>query len=253
LIASAFAQIGQTLMFAAYLENKFPDFEEAISITTLVRLIDMSNESQLKSYLAKHLNFLVKSSAAFDKGETDEAIRMAVSMRVLLHDTKNSTSLLKLLNAKDIFLTSTCEEIPPSVVISSGSMFYYRVEMTAGGPKTIVKPCLDDGPPIGRHHLKADQWWNQIIFVLSHGSDPRVSRRDIVLVAANKDGGAHVDPDLTPQYESLKQPGGTWTSVQYKVGDAERTFQFENIHEVLIRQMAYELLNSSALLALIKP
>jgi len=37
--------------------------------------------------------------------------------------------------------------------------------------------------------------------------------RDIVLVAANKDGGAHVDTELTPQYESLKQRGGTLSSV----------------------------------------
>jgi hypothetical protein len=111
----------------------------------------MGSAAELKSYLGKHLNFLARSAAAFDNGEKDEAIRMAVSMRVLLHDTKNSTSSLKLLNAKDIFLTSTCEEIPSGTVTSSGSMFYYRVEMTANGPKTIVKPCLDVRPgPKGR-------------------------------------------------------------------------------------------------------
>jgi hypothetical protein len=42
---------------------------------------------------------------------------------------------------------------------------------------------------------------------------------------------------MTPQYECLKKLGGTWTSVQYKIGDEEKTFQFENIHQVLIRQM----------------
>jgi hypothetical protein len=209
----------------------------------------MSNTSQLKEYLRTHLNFLIKSAAAFDNGERDEAIRTAVSMRVLLHDTRNSISLLTHLNAKNIFLTSTCAQIPTGAVIGSGSMFYYRVQATPHGPRTIVKPCLNDGPPIPPYHLKAEEWWNQIVFVLSHGNDPRISRKDIVLVAANRDGGAHVDQNLTPQYESLKKAGGTWTYFDYKIGDEQKTFTFENIHQVLIRQMAYELLNSPALLA----
>ena len=159
----------------------------------------MSNPAQFKEHLRMHLNFLIKSAAAFDNGESDEAIRMAVSMRVLPHDTRNSTSLLSHLNAKEIFLTSTSEEIPVTAVISSGSMFYYRVEMTKEGPKNMLKPCLNDGPPIPPHQLKVEAWWNQIVFVLSHGKNPRISRKDIALVAANKDGGAHVDKNLTPQ------------------------------------------------------
>ena len=200
-----------------------------------------------------HFNFLIKSAAAFDDGETDESMRMAVSMRVLLHDTRSSISLLTQLNAKDIFLTSTCGQIPTGAVMNSGSMFFYHIKMTPHGLRTMVKPCLNDGPPIPPYHLKAEEWWSQIVFVLSHGTDRRISRKDIVLVAANKDGGAHVDQSLTPQYESLQKLGGTRTFFQMNIDGEEKTFKFENIHQVLIRQMTYELLNSPALLALAVP
>ena len=35
----------------------------------------------------------------------------------------------------------------------------------------------------------------------------QVSRKDVVLVAADKDGGAHVDSALTPEYERLIESG----------------------------------------------
>ena len=44
-------------------------------------------------------------------------------------------------------------------------------------------------------------WWRQIIYVVRQGSILR--RRDLVLAASNKDGGAHVDANLTPEYETL--------------------------------------------------
>jgi len=211
----------------------------------------MSGVPQLKEYLRMHLGFLIKSAAAFDRGETDESVRMAVSMRVLLHDTRNSISLLTHLKAKDIFLTSTCQPIPDNAIVSSGTMVFSQVTVTPDGPRAEMKAALGDGPPIN-YHLKAEDWWNQTIFILARGQDRRISRKDIVLVAANKDGGAHVDAKLTPQYESLKQRGGTLLSFDSNIRGEVKKIEFENIHELLIRQMAYELLNSPALLALSK-
>ena len=47
------------------------------------------------THLGRQLQFLHQSCASYDGGFFDEAIRMATVMRVLLHDTKHSTSLLK--------------------------------------------------------------------------------------------------------------------------------------------------------------
>src|SRR5208283_1964913 len=115
----------------------------------------MKTLSDFKKDLGMHLKFLRSSAAAFDSGQTDEAIRMAVSMRVLLHDTKASTSLLTHLKAKNIPLLSTSAYISPNTFFSHGSMYVTRIQMTAEGPKVMIAPCLGDGPPI-RFEMKAE-------------------------------------------------------------------------------------------------
>lgn len=85
-----------------------------------------------------------------------------------------------------------------------------------------------------------------IVYVL--GSGARLSRREIVLTAANKDGGAHVDSALTPEYEALAQHG----SVGYFMSSMRESTNeqpFTDAHFVAVRQMAYELLNSPELLS----
>ena len=51
------------------------------------------------------------------------------------------------------------------------------------------------------HTLSVDQWLKETVFILH--PDTWVSREAVVLNAADKDGGAHVDAQLTPLYERL--------------------------------------------------
>ena len=50
--------------------------------------------------LRRHIKFLERSCAAFDAGHAEEALRIAVTLRVLFHDTTKSTSLLTHLGLK---------------------------------------------------------------------------------------------------------------------------------------------------------
>lgn len=50
---------------------------------------------ELQAHLAEQLGFLERSADAFDNGYEDEAKRMATAIRVLVHDTNQSISLLK--------------------------------------------------------------------------------------------------------------------------------------------------------------
>ena len=74
-----------------------------------------------------------------------------------------------------------------------------------------------------------------------------LTRKDIILAAANKDGGAHMDEKLEPNYERLAASGalGMYAS-QITVGDGTRVDlpPLENGHLVYLRQMGYEVLNS---------
>ena len=70
------------------------------------------------------------------------------------------------------------------------------------------------------------------------------TRKSIVLAAANKDGGAHVDQTLTPEYEELQK--GLYSFAKYDANAIEiPDHQF-----LALRVFAQELLNSPELLAI---
>ena len=193
-------------------------------------------------HLKKQLGFIERSCRAYDIGHTDEAIRIATAIRVLIHNTKTSTSLLKHLGATTIRLLSTTRAASPT------SFFYMGLGVmsakSTGESITAKFAPLLDGPI--QDLIPVSQWWSQIVFVLNPRT--RLSRRDIVLAAANKDGGAHVDSNLTPEYEALARNGVAGALVYSR--DSRITEEpFVDAHLVAIRQMGHELLHSHELLA----
>ena len=58
-------------------------------------------DRDLEADLAEQLQFLASSSRAFDQGDLAEAKRIALVIRVLVHDTAMSHSLLAQLGIKD--------------------------------------------------------------------------------------------------------------------------------------------------------
>ncbi len=200
----------------------------------------MSDFERFKQHLRQQLGFLERSCAAYDEGHTDEAIRMATVLRVLLHHTKHSTSLLVHLAASSINLTDTCPPLSPKAVMYHGMGMHIL-----GGGRSQFVPNLDKTPIA--QPVNADHWWNQIVYVLD--SSTRLSRRDIVLAAANKDGGAHVDANLTPDYQRLASDGAIGSYV-LKVEGNEQRRPVTDVHLVCIRQMAHEILASPELRAL---
>ncbi|MBA3471762.1 MAG: hypothetical protein H0T57_00800 [Rubrobacter sp.] len=111
---------------------------------------------------------------------------------------------------------------------------------------------LDDTPV--PYEMRAQDWWEQIVYVLppENVDEPSLvlQRKDIIMTAANKDGGAHFDAMLTPEYEQLAAPGavGEWVSV---VDGVEQKTPIAGAHYVCLRQMGYEVLHSPALSTLL--
>ncbi len=67
---------------------------------------------ELQRHLKRQLKFLEKSSIEYDNGNFDEALRIAVALRVLFHDTKSSTSIFNYLEQKDkIYIPSTLNSL----------------------------------------------------------------------------------------------------------------------------------------------
>lgn len=188
----------------------------------------------LVSQLRRQMEFLMRSADSYDRGYVDEGSRIAVSLRILLHETARSTSLLTLLGAKRISLLSTVAPISERAVFADGTALI--VHNSQG---TSMIPKLDRGH--FKDFVPRDEWWNQLVYV---NRPLKVRRRDIILTAANKDGGAHVDPILTREYDELRL--GTWTAVAHDGTESKVTQQ----QFIFLRQAAFEVLNSPDVLSL---
>ena len=200
----------------------------------------MDRGERYRNHLRRQLAFLSCSCDAYDKGFQDEAIRIAVVLRVLIHDTKSSTSLLTHLCCKNINLLSTVAPIYPGAAAAQGMALY---SLGANGAK--FGPILGEG--WYAQPLQVVDWWHQTVAVFLKVGP--VTRRDIVLGAANRDGGAHVDRTLTPTYTALSEDGALGSLV-YQCGVEERVEPLASAHLVYLRQMGYEVLHSIELVAL---
>lgn len=195
--------------------------------------------SEFQEQLSRHLRFISKSCAEFDNGQLDEALRIAVSIRVLFHDTKNSTSVVTYLKAKDFIKLISTFAFAESMNFPGAENFDWYTALPLMLTSNGVKAPLDSWETKAIRSI--EDWWNETIW--QEGGE-KYSRRDVVLSAANQDGGAHVDSK--PSHKTLKFREGPKITV--KINGEPVPNAVANHHYTLIRQMAYELLNSQDLL-----
>lgn len=67
------------------------------------------------------------------------------------------------------------------------------------------------------------------------------SRKQLILVLANQEGGAHVDPALDARYDALARKNGLGWSVTH--GGTNQPFN-GNVVSVAVRQIAYEVIET---------
>ena len=200
----------------------------------------MSNERQLtKDELEAHLDgsfgFLEASAASFDIGFEGEAKRLAVTLRVLLHDTKQSKSLLGQLGLFNRKFSNTAFDYNPENKMSHGGLVYIAM----GPSSTRYVAMLDNLPDafLGRE-IDFDEWWNKPVFVDTQHR--QLSRKQLVLVAANQDGGAHVDSKLDGTYAALSKEN----ALGWIINDVKGERPMEGPEKAAIRQIAHETLKT---------
>jgi hypothetical protein len=204
----------------------------------------VSTTPDFAAHLTQQLGFLERSAAAFDAGHAQEAIRIGTALRVIFHDTRMSTSLLRHLKAMNVLVRSEAPDRTRQYAHLAGkrilgefswSLAQYSLEGFC--------PCTN---PSGPHRLiEAPVWWTET-FAHMEGID--YSRKLVVLWAANKDGGAHVDDEPVPHYEQLKAAGSIG-SIEAPGG---QSIPIQDAHLIFLRTMAFEVLNSPDLVALAK-
>jgi hypothetical protein len=192
--------------------------------------------AELEDHLNEQLHFLESSAGAFDKGFDGEAKRLAVAIRVLVHDTSKSRSLLGQLGRlqSQKFVDTALPEVPGNVGTYSGLL-----SISADQTGAKYTPHLDDVPAAPRQIDFPDWWTNQPVFIDS--AKRKFSRKDLVLAAANQDGGAHVDPALDESYMQLSKKNSlNWFSGQ----NGKDFVPIPAPERVAIRQIAHEILKT---------
>lgn len=202
--------------------------------------------------LTRQFQFLTHSCDLYDHGFHDEAIRIATIARVLFHHTydpvrnRGSIALIQHLGTPDPKLLSTCEIHP-----SAGAFQSNLTNMQIWPSEKIFQMEPKLSTATRSQEIDFDEWLNQeIVYVFPlDGQSVRLSRKRLVLVAANQDGGAHVDAQLDRQYEALESGAGWIMTLNPDDGPSEE-LPLKNGHLSALRQIGYEILHSSELLAL---
>lgn len=192
---------------------------------------DQSPE-ELRQHLADQLSFLRDSADSFDKGFAGEASRLALAIRVLVHDKGRSQSLLGLLALKGSPFWDSAQDMDP---YHHGS-FAGLVMLAAGVPARDYVAMLDQVPQT--RLVPFDEWWHRPVLVDDNRA--ALTREDCILSVADQDGGAHVDPSLDELYARLSRDNALgWWNVS---GASKRPLS--NPVRPTVRQIAHEVLKT---------
>jgi hypothetical protein len=187
------------------------------------------SRAELLAHLADQVGFLNNSAQSFDAGNTAEAKRLAIHLRVLLHDTRQQQSLLQQLGVKDSF---AFHDVTGPMPERAKAWIPLAMELSSTGLVYMAKL----GPPLRR--VPFSEWWPSPVYK-SAVPACEFTRKSIVLAVANRDGGAHVDPELEANYATLSRDDFLTTYVggqPIKGGPGP-------VPE-MIRQMAHEVLQT---------
>ena len=191
-------------------------------------------KAELEQHLDEQLSFLKASADAFDGGAEGEAKRLALTIRVLLHETNTSHSLLGQLSLLSGKFVSTATEVIPDNILTHGGLLAIKME-TPGKTCCFAPLDLDD---CVQQMLDFKDWWKQVVFI--DGDRRELTRERLVLTAADQDGGAHVDPALDETYANLKRNNSlNWFTVKSGIEKP-----MDGAERAAIRQVAHEVLKT---------
>jgi hypothetical protein len=210
-------------------------------------LLDSSLSNFSKNNNLSYTNKVIGKKLNLNTDTEIESLKIAVIVRVLVHDTSNSHSLLKSLEKKSI---NFIDSAPPNdgrlhsmtgmigVRGSNPNQYLGLVAKIKTGKSYIAVPLFKQHLPEwyeGYAKVDFDKWWNKEIIKIKGKS---ISRKDIILKVANMDGGAHVDPNLPIDYHELKN-----TKLILNIEGINTVFE-RNIVYISVAQIGWEILNS---------
>jgi len=85
-----------------------------------------------------------------------------------------------------------------------------------------------------------DDWWSERVF---ENSKSFLTRKDLVLFIANKDGGAHFETEVDERYDGFRKSWSGGSSLFGRQSGMKRGYDNIPVYPA-VRQIAHELLHS---------
>lgn len=193
------------------------------------------SRSEIEEQYRIQWKLLRNSCGAYDGGDENEAKRIALSLRVLVHDTVRSSSLLRQLELHDALFFDTAEDINRANLLPTFGLVLVRLSPEGARYVAPIRPLPLPRPP---WLIPFEHWWNKTVIRIPGLFD--VPRRDLVLCMADQDGGAHVDPSVDENYYRLTREN----ALGFVVTVDGQTYPIPHIATASIRQVAEEVLTS---------
>jgi len=181
--------------------------------------------------LREQLAFLEASGDAYDRGSRREALRLAVALRVLLHDTPKQTSLLSQLGVLDDLRFLSTGTAPSGMNLKTAGLSALAPARLEGGVIAEHHALLHEAPRLSEQIFHV--WWSDTVMA---ARGITWSRKDLVLALAHFEGGAHVDPKPKRTWVDLKQVGIGFSTIDAG-GDS---IPLSNPAIPSVRQIAFE-------------
>jgi len=201
-------------------------------------------KNQFSERLSDYVKLFKALSKCYDEGDEIVALSLATAIRVLVHDTDKSTSLLTHLDLKrGWFLSSNLKDTRERVHLGLVRRINVGVHDGKGGEAKYWPTCDEryfSSPTQHFLQLEFDNWWTEVVF---KNDQHELTRKDLVLTVTNKDGGAHFDGKVEEKYDQFRQ---YWSGGSCLVGihsGAKRGYDNIPIYPA-IRQIAFEILHS---------
>lgn len=133
-----------------------------------------------------------------DSLRAEYAIAIATRLRVLLNDEGRNDSLTKMLGIKDHLVFPAISKDPlanaPANMMFTSLLTSFNIKNKDAFYKANEFSNAED------LLYTFDAWWHEIVIDSKHEKFSQISRRDVILTLADKEGGAHVDEIYDTSY-----------------------------------------------------
>lgn len=130
------------------------------------------------------------------EGESDFFKLLATNFRILFHHQGANKSLFNQLGIQDIIqMVSTCSEFSSNNLLAFNGLVSVRVG-------SEIANYIPHDIPSKFRTLNFQKWWEEEIIICDSARE-KWTRKRLVIHAADKDGGSHLDPSLPFDYYKL--------------------------------------------------